>query len=789
MYGKQYVIAAALLTGASCGFAAPPVAAELVEVKKIWDQGPHNAFTDLARWNDSFYCAFREGRGHVSTDGKIRILQSRDTDTWAPAALVSLEGCDLRDAHLSVTPDGRLMLVGGVAPRKQDNQSAPTGTFVSFSSDGRQWSEPRIVVEPGRWLWCVTWNKGRAYGVSYTAGKGDDRYLDLLVSDDGIHYEPHVPRLFEQGYPTEVTLRFDADGTCYALVRRDRRENGPSSALLGVSQPDYKQWYWKDLGTDFNGFGGPNFIQIPGAYWLAAGRMHDGGAHTALCCIDVRNGTMTRLVKLPSGGDTSYPGLVWHNNLLYMSYYSSHEAKTSIYLAKLKIQPVQAVETALSAPAKSFLSAEQILAAWESTYGNIKTMRVSYRSILVDHQPPVNKLDEPSPVKYMHVERVEQDDHFHVRHSTAKSGFDEPASISEAAFDGMVTREYTPDRKRGSVVRGLIGRNTETMNDLKDYMLLRRSLVGGRNASGTYLIEDPNSKPQLSRTLDYAIEHSTASVRPNLESAGGQSCHVVETTLSGKRNGAAQQIKQVFWLAHDKSMCLMKYQWFWDDKLDREIEVKRIALAEIDGTAIWYPQKAYKTIYGQEFGTTRRELTVTEFVPNVKVDENTFRFDFPKGTDVFDRVRGISGVDLPREPPSLMGKPLPALRAFNVKPNIDQTKGEMILICFFDMQQRPSRNSITQLAKRAEQLKEKGVTIVAVQASKVDENTLNEWVKKNSIPFPVGAVQGDEEQIRFTWGVQSLPWLILTGRDHVVTGEGFGLGELDDKLKQAGNRK
>ena len=46
---------------------------------------------------------------------------------------------------------------------------------------------------------------------------------------------------------------------------------------------------------------------------------------------------MTKLLKLPSGGDTSYPGLVWHNDLLYMSYYSSHEGKTSIYLAKIKI--------------------------------------------------------------------------------------------------------------------------------------------------------------------------------------------------------------------------------------------------------------------------------------------------------------------------------------------------------------------------------------------------------------------------------------------------------------------
>jgi len=361
MIGKRYAVVVLFLTWVSCAFAAAPVTVELVGVKKIWDQAPHNAFTDLARWNDSFYCAFREGRGHVSTDGKIRILQSKEADMWNPAALISLDGYDLRDAHLSVTPDNRLMLLGGAAPRPKDNQSAPTGSFVAFSRDGTQWSKPQIVSQPGRWLWCVTWHKGRAYGVSYPAPQNIPTSLELLTSDDGVTYRSLVPQLYGEGRPGEVTLRFDTSSTCYALVRRDRRGEEPYSAILGVSKGDYTQWQWRDLGPEFNGFGGPNFIQIPGGHgsteltevWLAAGRMHDGGTHTALCYLDVQNGTMTRLLKLPSGGDTSYPGLVWHNDLLYMSYYSSHEVppgtagatKTSIYLARLKIHPKPVVDT------------------------------------------------------------------------------------------------------------------------------------------------------------------------------------------------------------------------------------------------------------------------------------------------------------------------------------------------------------------------------------------------------------------------------------------------------------
>jgi hypothetical protein len=336
-----------LFVWAANAFGAVPVSVELVEVKKIWDKAPHSAFTDLARWNNSFYCAFREGRGHVSTDGKIRILQSQDGNDWESAALVTLEGYDLRDAHLSVTPDGRLMLLGGAAPRKEDNQRAPTGTFASFSEDGKSWTKPQIVVEPGRWLWCVTWHKGKAYGVSYAAGERMP-YLELLVSENGTDYECHVDKLYGTGYPTEVTLRFDGV-ICYALVRRDRRGKEGSSALLGVSRPDYKKWQWHDLGDNFNGFGGPNFIRIPGGHWIGAGRMHEGGAHTALTYIDVKEGKMTKLLKLPSGRDTSYPGLVWHEGMLYVSYYSGHEGKTSIYLAKVKIETNQGSEEGFGA--------------------------------------------------------------------------------------------------------------------------------------------------------------------------------------------------------------------------------------------------------------------------------------------------------------------------------------------------------------------------------------------------------------------------------------------------------
>ncbi|HCO92948.1 MAG TPA: hypothetical protein DIU00_03195 [Phycisphaerales bacterium] len=99
------------------------------------------------------------------------------------------------------------------------------------------------------------------------------------------------------------------------------------------------------------------------------------------------------------------------------------------------------------------------------------------------------------------------------------------------------------------------------------------------------------------------------------------------------------------------------------------------------------------------------------------------------------------------------------------------------------MNQRPSRNCITELKGKAEQLKEKGLAVIGIQASKVNEDELDRWIKQANIRFPVGTIKGNIERKLFLWGVRSLPWLILTDKQHIVRAEGFSLSGLDEKLK------
>src|SRR3990167_10212269 len=110
----------------------------LVEARRIWNEAPHNAFTDLVRFQDRWFCVFREGKGHVSPDGALRVLTSVDGEKWESAALVTSENSDLRDAKITVTPDGQLMLAGAEAietPTGRHHQS-----LVWFSDDGTNWS-------------------------------------------------------------------------------------------------------------------------------------------------------------------------------------------------------------------------------------------------------------------------------------------------------------------------------------------------------------------------------------------------------------------------------------------------------------------------------------------------------------------------------------------------------------------------------------------------------------------------------------------------------------------------
>ena len=313
-------------------FAADKGPPQLVSVTKIWDEGPHNAFTDLLRFNDEFYCCFREGTTHVSGDGKVRVLKSESGDRWQSTGLITLPDADLRDPKLLVTR-GRLMVIAAAARKAPGESVTHHQTMAWQSQDGWQWGEGREVGEKDFWLWRVAWHGDTAYGVGYGTQK-DNPFVRLYSSRDGFNYETLVDKLAADGGPNESALVFldDAGQTALCLLRRDGK---PNTGLLGTSKPPYKDWTWKDTGKQI---GGPAMLRLPDGRLIAAVRLYDKAPHTSLCWVDPATGKLTECLPLPSGGDCSYAGMLVHDQLLWVSYYSTHEGKTSVYLAKVQLE-------------------------------------------------------------------------------------------------------------------------------------------------------------------------------------------------------------------------------------------------------------------------------------------------------------------------------------------------------------------------------------------------------------------------------------------------------------------
>lgn len=315
------------LVACSVPVAADEPAAEIISVQKIWDQAPHNAFTDLVKFEGNYFCVFREGKGHVSPDGALRVLKSSDGKNWESAALITSKTADLRDAKISITPDNQLLLTGAGALHQPAD--AKHQTYVWFSQDGSNWGEAINVGDPNYWLWRIVWNNDKAYGVGYsTVMPRGSRFYE---SQDGKTFKTVVEDFGIEGYPNETGLYFTENGQAYCLIRRDGK---PNDALLGTASAPYKEWKWQSLNQYV---GGPVMQVLPDGRVIVSGRKLDQGAKTAIWELDPQTAKLKELAVLPSGGDTSYPGLVYDDGILWVSYYSSHEGKSNIYLAQVKL--------------------------------------------------------------------------------------------------------------------------------------------------------------------------------------------------------------------------------------------------------------------------------------------------------------------------------------------------------------------------------------------------------------------------------------------------------------------
>jgi len=329
---------------AACG-RLPQV--RVASVRRVFHNGEHNAFTDLARFKGKFYLTFRScPDGHmVHPTASIIILASGDAHEWRQVHRFRVEQRDTRDPHFLIFRDKLFVYTGtwysgATALAREDYDLNKHLGYAAWSEDGTTWHSP-IMLEGtfGHYIWRAAafgekaYLCGRRKAGFAIAPRGEGKQVQslMLESDDGLIWRKRA--VFQETAGDETAFLFEPDGSVLAVGRR-----GSGRAQLLRSSPPYTQWNRKDLDRYI---GGPLLTKW-GDRYLVGGRRttKESGPKTSLCWLV--GDQLHEFAEFPSGGDNSYPGFVeLAPGRALVSYYSSHERDasgkqiTAIYLAEL----------------------------------------------------------------------------------------------------------------------------------------------------------------------------------------------------------------------------------------------------------------------------------------------------------------------------------------------------------------------------------------------------------------------------------------------------------------------
>lgn len=313
----------------SLGLAASIHAEDTVkplEVRKVFANGKHNAFTAMRRFKGDLWLAFRSGENHNSATADVLVLRSNDGKDWQQAYKFDATKDD-RDPQMVVT-EQRLYLYCPAMNGKECN------TWLAFTDDGKTWSAPRKIYEPQFILWKPCVHDGVFYAAAHkkdesSGGKG--REVHFVKSADGINWEK-VSTIRAGNWESETTLFFDGKHHATAFLRQ--KYGNPQAQIL-EADPPYATWSARP--ADVSHFSGHSVHTFRGVTYLLSrtvGPKREYGA--SIYTFD--GGRLTRYCDLPAGGDCAYLEAVEDGSNMLVSYYSSHEGSTNIYLAVVPLK-------------------------------------------------------------------------------------------------------------------------------------------------------------------------------------------------------------------------------------------------------------------------------------------------------------------------------------------------------------------------------------------------------------------------------------------------------------------
>lgn len=322
---------------------------QVSNIRRVFHNGEHNAFTDLVKFRETYYLTFRScPDGHmVHPSAAIIVLASEDTKTWRQVHRFSVPKRDTRDPHFLVFQEKLFVYTGTwycgeSSPARSEYTLNRHLGYAVWSGDGDKWSSPTMLEGTfGHYIWKANTYDGKAYLCGRrnrefeisARGEGAIVQSAMLESDDGLIWRTRA--IFQEERGDETVFQFEPNGAIVAIGRR-----GSSNAQLLRSNPPWTIWERSDLDRYI---GGPLLTKW-GSRYIAGGRrsMPGIGPRTSMCWFE--KGRLHEFAQLPSDGDNSYPGFIaFSPTKALMSWYSSHEKDasgktiTAIYLADLTI--------------------------------------------------------------------------------------------------------------------------------------------------------------------------------------------------------------------------------------------------------------------------------------------------------------------------------------------------------------------------------------------------------------------------------------------------------------------
>jgi len=295
-----------------------------LSVRAIVSDGKHNAFTAMVHWKDRYWLSFRKATAHNSRDGDLVLLESDDAETWTELKRFDLLPDD-RDPQMLATSDRLFLYANSMEGAKLDG-------LVLYTDDGTTWSRPQLAYEHRYIMWKPVAQGDRFYATAHLKSRdGKARHVHMITSGDGIAWEK-VGLIRGGNWESETTLYFPSPDRAIAFLRQ--KYGSPKASILMAAAP-FTEWTARPAGVAI--LAGHCVYTFEGVTYLLSRSVDGKQTGTMIYTFD--EDELHPYCVLPSGGDCSYPAAVRIGDTMLVSYYSSHEGSTNIYLARVPLRP------------------------------------------------------------------------------------------------------------------------------------------------------------------------------------------------------------------------------------------------------------------------------------------------------------------------------------------------------------------------------------------------------------------------------------------------------------------